>query len=102
MAKTKKQVPSFHDDKMARLRDDPEYAVEYLKAALEEDETPEVFLLALRNVAEARGMSKLAQKAELHRESLYRMLSKDGNPALGNLYTILGALGLRLSIEEKV
>jgi probable addiction module antidote protein len=40
-----------------------------------------VFLLALRNVAEARGMTKLAARSKLNRESLYKMLSKRGNPS---------------------
>ena len=55
--------------------------VEYLKASLEEGDMPEVFLMALRNVAEARGISKLARNAHLNRENLYKMLSKEGNEA---------------------
>lgn len=80
---------------------DPAEAVEYLRAALEEGDMPEVFLLALRNVAEARGMQWLASEAHLNRENLYRMLSKEGNPELRSLYALLDALGLRLSVEEK-
>ena len=44
---------------------DPAEAIAYLRAALEEDDMPEVFLLALRNVAEARGMQRLAREAHL-------------------------------------
>src|SRR5262245_40013511 len=58
---------------------DPEEAAAYLTAALEEGD-PAVFLLALRHVAEAKGMSSVAAKAQLNRESLYRMLSERGNP----------------------
>jgi probable addiction module antidote protein len=54
----------------------------YLNAALD-DGDPKVFLLALRNVAVARGgMVKIARTCKLNRESLYRMLSKQGNPSL--------------------
>lgn len=91
---------NYHEDLIESLKD-PEEAIGYLQAALEESDMPEVFLLALRNVAEARGMSKLARDAHLNRENLYRMLSKEGNPALGSLYSILNALGLKLSVEPK-
>ena len=96
----RKRNSSYQEDLIESLKDF-EYAVEYLKAALDETDMPEVFLLALRNVAEARGMSQLAKAAHLNRENLYRMLSKKGNPELGNLYAILDALGLKFSIELK-
>src|SRR5436853_7803641 len=90
----------YHEYLIERLRD-PAEALSYLKAALEERDLPEVFLLALRNVAEARGFSKLAQDANLNRESLYRMLSKKGNPSLASLHSLLDSLGFRLSVERK-
>ena len=77
---------------------DPAEAAAYLTAALE-DESPDVFLVALRNVAEAHGMKRLAEGAELNRESMYRMLSDQGNPQLSSLTAVLHQLGLRLSVE---
>lgn len=79
---------------------DPHEAAAYLNAAIEEGDR-ELFLLALRNVADARlgGMSQLAEIAGLNRESLYRMLSGKGNPALSSLDKLLHALGLRLAVE---
>ena len=58
------------------LEDDAE-AVAYLNAALAEDD-PEVFLLALRDVARTRegGLAGLAETAQLNREHLYRMLPR--------------------------
>lgn len=101
MAKVKKNsATSYHKDLIESLKDSEE-AVGYLRAALEESDMPEVFLVALRNVAEARGISKLARDTHLNRENLYRMLSKQGNPELGSLYAILDALGLKLSIVLK-
>ena len=79
---------------------DPVEAAEYLNAALEEDSN-ELFLLALRNVAEAHGMKKLAGDAQLNRESMYRMLSEQGNPQFASLTAILRELGLKLSVEVK-
>lgn len=77
---------------------DPREAEGYLNAALEEDD-PELFLLALRNVAEAQGgVAQLAEKTKLNRESLYRMLSERGNPEFRSLDALLHALGFRLSV----
>lgn len=79
---------------------DPEFAAEYLNAALEEGDD-KVFLLALRDVAEARGIAKLAAESNLNRESTYRMLSEQGNPRLSSLWAVLDTLGLRLHFEPK-
>lgn len=91
---------NYRQDRMERLKD-PDEAVEYLKACLEETDMPELFLVALRDVAEARGISQLARDAHLNRENLYKILSKKGNPKLESLYAILDALGLKLSVEMK-
>jgi probable addiction module antidote protein len=80
---------------------DPREAEGYLNAALEDDD-PSVFLLALRDVAEAHGgMSKIARTCKLNRENLYRMLSKRGNPSLQSLSKLLSSLGFRLVIEGR-
>jgi len=79
---------------------DPHEAAAYLTAALEEEDSA-VFLLALRNVADAKGMSTVAAKAQLNRESLYRMLSERGNPQLDSLIALLETLELRLAITVK-
>lgn len=79
---------------------DPEEAAAYLTAALE-DGSQDVFLLALRDVAKARGMTQIAAEADLNRENLYRILSASGNPQLASLQAILDSLGLRLAIEQK-
>jgi len=79
---------------------DPAEAAAYLTAALEEGDSA-VFLLALRNVADAKGMSTVAAAAQLNRESLYRMLSERGNPQLDSLTALLDALDLRLAVTVK-
>ena len=80
---------------------DPISAIGYLNACLE-DEEPEVFLLALRDVARARGgLEKLAESASLNPEHVVRMLSELGNPELRTLETLLDALGFRLAIKLK-
>ena len=78
---------------------DPEYAASYLEHAI--GDSTESFLLALRDVAKANGgMSRLAEAAELGRESMYKALSEDGNPKIKTVQTVLRALGLRLSITK--
>lgn len=75
-----------------------EEAAAYLNAALEENDQ-EIFLLALRDIAEARGFTRVAQDTLLNRENLYRMLSSTGNPQLSSLNTLLRSIGLRLAVE---
>ena len=80
---------------------DPIEAVGYLNACLE-DGNPEVFLLALRDVARAQGgIAKLAEMTELNREHLYRILSENGNPAFSSLEALLDAMGFRLAVALK-
>jgi probable addiction module antidote protein len=96
----KRRASAPHDEAVVRrIRKDPEFAGEYLKAALEDGDEPRVLLLALRHVAQARGIAKIAKAAGIERESLYRALSARGNPRLSTLYAVAKAVGLRLTIE---
>ena len=75
--------------------DNPEQAAKYLTACYEEGQ--DVFLQGLWDVVDARcGMSHAARLAGLNRESLYRQLSRRGNPSLASLSALLSALGLKL------
>jgi len=97
-----KRKPSISNDEavIQELRKDPDYAVEYLRAALEDVDEPRVLLSALRQIAEARGgMAKIAKKAGIERESLYRALSQRGNPRLSTLHAVTKAMGLSLTVE---
>lgn len=77
---------------------DPEYASAYLAEALESGDQA-VFLLALRDVVEAGGgASVVAREAHIQRESLYKALSKRGNPRLTTLHGILKSVGLRIAV----
>lgn len=88
-----------YQEELVKDLQDPSEAGEYLNAALE-DEDPEIFLLALRDVAEAHGgMTRLSERTHLNRENLYRILSKKGNPELRSLGALLQALGFRLAVE---
>jgi probable addiction module antidote protein len=97
----KRKVSISHEKAVVReLRDNPEFAAEYLRAALEDDDEPSVLLIALRRIAEARGgIAKVAKAAGIERESLYRALSARGNPRLSTLVAVTKAVGLKLTVE---
>lgn len=90
-----------HDEAVVRqLREDPEFAAEYLKAALEDSVEQKVLLIALRRITEARGgFAKVARAAGVERESLHRALSARGNPRLSTLVAVIRAIGLKLTVE---
>jgi putative addiction module killer protein/probable addiction module antidote protein len=96
----KRKASAPHDETIVRrLRKDPEFAAEYLKAALEDKDEPRVLLIALRHLAQAQGIAKVAKAAGVERESLYRALSARGNPRLSTLVAVTKAIGLRLTVE---
>lgn len=82
----------------AEQLDSPEEIAAYIEAALE-DGDPRVIAHALGTVARARGMSDIARKTGLGRESLYKALSPDGNPSLATVLKVVRALGVRLNAE---
>jgi probable addiction module antidote protein len=72
----------------------------YLEAALELND-PAVFTAALGDIARAKGMSEVAHKAGLGRESLYKALSPEGNPEFATVLKVLNSLGLKLHAAAK-
>ncbi|RPJ14975.1 MAG: putative addiction module antidote protein [Deltaproteobacteria bacterium] len=78
--------------------DDEETIAEYLTAALE-DPNPDIFLVAVRDVARSRGMAQLARDTGLGRESLYKALSPGAKPRYDTMLKVLHALGVKLHVE---
>ena len=78
--------------------DDEETIAEYLTAALE-DPNPDIFLVAVRDVARARGMAQLARDTGLGRESLYKALAPGAKPRYDTVLKVLHALGVKLHVE---
>src|SRR3982750_316048 len=85
---------SHTDERMKELKD-PKEAMHDLNAcstiAFEEND-PDAVLMGIYNVARAQGLTSIAKKAKLRRETLSRMLSKKGNPEWGSLFRLLKAL----------
>ncbi len=81
-------------DAVDYLKTDKDMA-NYLEAAIE-DGDPTLISAALGDIARAKGMSQIARKSGLGRESLYKALSPDGNPEFSTILKVVRALGLRL------
>ena len=101
-AKILKNTASYHDELIKSLKK-PKESDLYLRIAMEEyhkDGDVEALLVALRNIAEAKGgMSQLAKRTHLNRQNLYHVLSEKGNPTLDTFEIILKGLGYRLAIQ---
>ena len=91
---------SFTPWDSAEVLDDDQVIIEYLQAALEEDD-PELFVKAVGNVARAMGMTAVAHETHLGRPSLYKALSGERDPRIGTVMRVLGALGVRLTVVSK-
>ena len=78
--------------------DNDEVIAEYLTAALE-DENPDVFLAAVGNVAKARGMTAIAERTGLGRESLYKAVAPGAKPRYDTVLKVLHSLGVKISVS---
>lgn len=94
MAKNRTKTSPYDS---AEYLDSVEAINAYMEEALESHD-PAFIAKALGTVARARGMSRIAKKAGLSRENLYKALSKEGNPEFGTILRVMQALGLKFSI----
>jgi probable addiction module antidote protein len=103
MKRARKAAPAAapHEEWLLDQLKDAGFAAEYLNAALAEGDQAG-FMLALRDVARARGgISAVARLSRMNRVALSRALSRQGNPELQSLARILDASGLRFVIAAK-
>ncbi len=103
MAKKRiRRIKSRNYDAFLRKKlKNPNVAAEYLSTAIQDGST-EVFLSALKNVAEAHGgIGILSSITNLNRQSMYKMFSEKGNPTLSSLVSVLSAVGIDLSFEPQ-
>ncbi|MBC7481829.1 MAG: putative addiction module antidote protein [Rhizobacter sp.] len=80
----------------ARYLDDDEAIAEYMTAVLETNE-PDLLLLALSDVARAKGMAQVAKDAGLGRESLYKALAPGAKPRFETIMKVARALGVKFT-----
>ncbi|MGE0358434.1 MAG: addiction module antidote protein [Burkholderiales bacterium] len=80
----------------ARYLDDDEAIAEYMTAVLEENDT-DLLILALADVARAKGMAQVAKDAGLGRESLYKALAPGAKPRFDTVMRVARALGVKFT-----
>ena len=97
MSKTKAALKLVAFD-AARYLDDDEAIAEYMTAVLETDD-PDLLLLALSDVARAKGMAQVAKDAGLGRESLYKALAPSAKPRFETVIKVARALGVRFTAQ---
>lgn len=99
---TKKRIYKNYEDFLHHRLKNTKLAMSYLNEALQ-DNDPNVFLIALKDVLEARGcdVSALSKKANISRPNIYRMLSQKGNPRWQNITSLIDAMGLQVQISLK-
>lgn len=96
-----KPAKSYHKKLIEDLKD-PKEAAAYLNAAMEAGDQ-EGFLVALRNVLEAKGgMSVISKRTKINRVSLYKILSENGNPEFVTILTLFKAANVRLQIAPDI
>jgi probable addiction module antidote protein len=83
----------------ARYLTDDAAIAEYITAVLETGDT-DLLLLALGDVARARGMAQVAKDAGLGRESLYKALAPGATPRFDTVVKVARALGVRLTAQS--
>lgn len=88
-------MPALQAFDVADYLDNDEVIAEFLTAALE-DPNPEVFLMAVADVAKARGMSHIASETGLGRESLYKAFAPGAKPRYDTVLKVLKAIGIQL------
>lgn len=79
---------------------DPEFAAEYVVAALEENDA-DFLNQALAQIVKAYGIADIAEETGIARQAIYAMTSEKGNPTLQNVNKILNAVGLEISVRTK-
>jgi len=91
-----------HDEAMSEVfRDDPAYAMDLLNEILEDGAMDEA-MIVLRQMSQAfGGVGEVAKQAQLNGKSLYRTLSKQGNPQVSTLLAVLKAMGFRLAVQPR-
>lgn len=97
MRKTKTPMKLVTFDAARYLEDDAAIA-EFMTAVLEAND-PDLLLLALGDVARAKGMAQVAKDAGLGRESLYKALAPGAKPRFETVMKVARALGVKFTAQ---
>ena len=97
MTRTKAPLKLVAFDAARYLNDDAAIA-EYMTVVLEAND-PDLLLLALSDVARAKGMAQVAKDAGLGRESLYKALAPGAKPRFETVMKVARALGVKFTAQ---
>ncbi len=96
--KATKKAPKLVAFDAARYLNDEDAIAEYMTVVLETEDS-DLLLLALSDIARAKGMSQVAKESGLGRESLYKALAPGAKPRFETVLKVAKALGVRLTAE---
>ena len=90
----------FQPEVDGMLLQDRHHRSTFLPKVWEQLPDPDAFLVAVRDVAKARGIATVASDAGLGRESLYKSLKPGAQPRFDTVRRLLAALGVRLDVTR--
>ena len=94
MANNDAKVSDLDIAELLQTEDDVRFFLEDVFA----ENDPVLWQRALGYVARSAGMAKIAKKAGLNRESLYKALKEDAHPRFDTIMRVLKAMGFKLMI----
>ena len=80
---------------ISQYLDSKEMIAEYLSQVLADGDTDEL-LVAMGNIAKAKGMSQIAKDTGLGRESLYKTFAPNAKPRFETIMKVLNSFGVKL------
>ena len=86
---------------IAEYLDSEEIVAEYLNMVSQSDDSA-LFLRAIGHIARSKGMSQIAEKTGLGRESLYKALDEKAHPRFETIFKVLNAMGIQMTLVPKV
>ncbi len=103
LMRREKPTRSMSKADLTREISNPDVYRDFLKLCMEHDDSKDLhfFRKGLLAVIKSVGITRLAEQTGLSRLGLYRMLSRPGNPRLGSLLTLFGALGIRMWLVDE-
>jgi probable addiction module antidote protein len=84
----------------SKYLDSEEMIAEYLNQALASCDA-DLLLLAIGDVAKARGIAQIARDTGLGRESLYKAFSAGAKPRFDTVLKVMRALGVEMHVYSK-
>lgn len=83
------------DFDISQYLDNKEVIAEYLTQVLEDGDIDEL-MVAIGNIAKAKGLSQISKDSGLGRESLYKTFNKGSKPRFDTVVRVLNSLGIHL------